>query len=71
MNLLDIDFLLNHVQPIIGGLSLVATGVVVWRKKHSNKLQKAFLTTQFKKRFKQHSIHFNDQFKSGNNTLFK
>ena len=64
------DFIIDNIQFISIGCTIIATGIVVWRKKHQGKIQTVFLTTQFKTRFKKHQVHFNEQFKT-NNGLFK
>lgn len=63
------DFILDNITPIIGGACGIITVIIVWRKKHQEKIQTVFLTTQFKTRFKKHQVNFNEQFKKGN--LFK
>lgn len=64
------DLILENVQLATGILAGAVTVFVVWRKKHSSKVQTVFKTTQFKKGFKRHQMQFNEQFKSGN-SLFK
>jgi len=67
--MLTVDLILNNIQPVMGACSLIATGIVVYRKKRSYKIQKVFLTTQFKTKFKRHQVNFNEQFKT--HGLFK
>ncbi|HEY5588446.1 MAG TPA: hypothetical protein VIK86_05755 [Candidatus Paceibacterota bacterium] len=65
-----VDLIIDNIQLVGVSCSLITTAIVVWKKKHQSKVQTVFLTTQFKTRFKKHSMHFNEQFKT-NNGLFK
>lgn len=65
-----VDLIVDNIQLISISCTVIATTIVVWKKKHQSKIQTVFLTTQFKTRFKKHQVHFNEQFKT-NNTLFK
>jgi len=68
--MIDLDLIIDNIQPIVGGCCAIVTGIVVWKKKQQGKIQTVFLTTQFKTKFKKHQVHFNEQFKTGN-SLFK
>jgi len=67
--MVDLDLIIDNIQPIVGGCCAIATGIVVWKKKRQSRIQTVFLTTQFKTKFKRHQVNWSEQFKT--NGLFK
>jgi hypothetical protein len=58
-----IQFILSHISECGTIIGIIGTVIYAIYKKNKGYVPYTFTTTEYKRRFKQHQIHFNDEFK--------
>lgn len=67
------EFIIDNIAPIVVAATGIVTVIVVKiKRKHGyRQYPTIFKTTQYKRKFKKFDMHFNNEFKEKNNTMFK